>query len=556
MPSRFQPFVVEELRGLDESENPHLVPKTSLTVAHNCWRLGRSVGTRPGTIRSESDYDAAIAAAPTILGIADFRRNRNADRDLVVVIPGAIHVDRTTTLDIGTNGIIIDNAGAFPWTFAQYKNTLFAAGGDVDVADQAWYWDPTHGLGDEIQALGILDNASNPAEPRYIHSFGNRLFAAGFSGTDPSANPGIVRFSALNQGTVWPTENTLGGNFSVGGFAADAEEFITGLNSYRDNNGRYLLVLTNRRIYVVMESPAISAPFQIVDEVSVGCCGHLAYCALGVDFGDGVFMSDEGFHSLRETQVSGTNARRFLSWNIRKSFESINRDALDGVVSSYWRQHGLAAWAVPAGGAVTNNTVFVLDLKDSGEQLSADTAVWYKWTLAGTGHSISYMTAGRDPNGVPVLFAGDYAGNVFTFSADTYSDLGEAYSMRFRTKHTSFDAPTAEKGLGDLYADYGAPETAAGYTPKCQPIFDFGTVPGEVFDLEVEASTGFTLDVSHLDIDAFGFDQDGIYHRKLHGTGTGFTTAFEFYHTGVNEPFYLHRFAGEVSVTGESEDQG
>jgi hypothetical protein len=548
--SRFQPFSVEELRGLDENENPHGLATGSLSLAENVWRMGRSVGTRPGIVRDpDGDYADSVGGGATIVGIVDFRRNRDANRDLVVVIPGAIHIDVATTLDIASNAVDITNAAELPWTFVQHKNVLYAAGGDVGVSDQAWYWDPTIGAGDEVTPLGILNNAGVAAEPRYLCKFGNRLFAAGFNGTDPSANPGIVRYSALNDGKTWPTENTIGGNNSVGGLSADDEEYITGLSTYQNNEGRWLLVLTNRRVYSFQESPNPAQIFIRVDELAVGCVGQPAYVNLGVDASDAVFVSDEGVHSLMETQREGNySRRRYLSWMIRKTFATVNRTRLRYIVGAPWPEFGLAIFSVPTGSALENDKLLVLDLKDTAGSLNADNAIWYPWLTDG---NLSYLAYGRTADGIPRLYWGDYNGNVGIFTTATYSDLGVAYTAKFRTKYTDFNAATATKTLGDLYVDVGRPTSSTDYSILCQPVFDWGRKPGEAFSLQLTEAGSFILDVSLLDVGVLG-DSESVYHFKLYGTGSCYTGGFYFAHTGVNEPFYVHRIAGEVSVAGES----
>ncbi len=545
--NRFVPFDLDDLRGLDENENPHLIHTKSLTVANNVWRLGRSLGTRPGMVRDPDNvYDAAIASAPTICGIADFRRSRNASRTLVVVVPGAIHTSDTATVALGASGVVITNAAELPWTFAQHKNKLFAAGGDVGVGATAGYWD---GAAANPTRLGILNNAGANIEPRYIFSFANRLWAGGFSGTDPSGNPGIVRYSSLNDGTVWPTENTVGGNNSVGGFAADDEEFVTGIARFQNTEGRWLLVQTNRRLYPLHESLDPRRVLEGTEEVPVGCVGQTAWVDLGVDAGDAVFLSDQGVHSLLESRREGNERRRFLSWQVRKTFKTINRSRAAYVVSAPWQEHGLAIFSLPTGSNTENDTVLVLDLKDVGQSgANADTAMWYKWTL---GSPVSYLAPGRDVAGNPQLYWGDYDGNVGVFSTTTYSDLGSAYSVRFRTKFTDFNAAVASKTLGDIYLDIGVPSAESAYTVNFQPVFDFGRSPGESFPIPLTPGGQFTLDVSILDEDSLG-ESETIFHTKLFAGGRFYTCAFEVSNSSLNRPFYIHRIAGEVAVDGES----
>lgn len=544
-PNRYAPFDLDDLRGLDENENPHLVGTKSLTIASNVWRLGRSIGTRPGMIRDpDGDYDAAIASGPTVCGIADFRRSRGTARDLVVVVPGAIHTDATTTLTLGA-GVDVTNAAELPWVFTQHKNKLFAAGGDVGVSDTAWYWD---GSGN-VTRLGILNGAGSNIEPRYIFSFANRLWAGGFTGTDAAGNPGIIRYSSLNDGTVWPVENTVGGNNSVGGFAADDEEYVTGIGRFKNDDGRWLLVQTNRRLYPLHESLDPRRVLEGTDEVAVGCVGQSAFVDLGVDAGDAIFMSDEGVHSLMESQREGNDKRRYLSWQIRRTFKSLNRSRMDRAVSAPWREHGLALFAVPTGSSTENDLVLVLDLKDSGDRVTADNASWFKWTL---GTNVSYLAPGRDDDGNPVLFWGDYDGNVGVFTTDFYADIDTPYSVQFRTKFSDFNSATTTKRLGDLYVDVGA-DGSDGFAPTMRTMFDFGGGGTIAYPLGVTETDPFVIGSSALGGgDALAGSDQTIFHNKIYAGGEFYTCAFEFYHNGEDQPFWVHRIAGELSVSGES----
>jgi hypothetical protein len=80
----YTPFQIPSLGGLNEDENPAAIQPDQLRVALNCARLGSLTGTRPGLVR-DSEYDGAIADTPNVIGIGEFRKDRDTTRTLVVI---------------------------------------------------------------------------------------------------------------------------------------------------------------------------------------------------------------------------------------------------------------------------------------------------------------------------------------------------------------------------------------------------------------------------------------------------------------------------------------
>jgi hypothetical protein len=571
---RFGRFTITEFGGLNEDKNPHALGDNELTVAENIWRRDRTTGTRPGTQIDQDVYDEPIALTPVvapptgptlarITGISEFKTTsgggntvRGDVRKMIVMIEDEAHINPDTTagggtLTIGAN-VVLTNTADDLWTFAQHKEALYAAGGDVTTATP-WY--TTDGAATVV--LDIFDlPGTGRTSPRWITEWSNYLFAGGFDDTDASANPGVVRYSALNDGTKWPVGNTIGGFSAVGGFSAGSAEFLTGANSYQDNRGKWLLILSNKRLYAVRETGQRTQPFQITDRIANGCVGHNAYVNLGLDVGDGLYLSDQGIHSLRQSQAHGSREDAFLSFKIRESFETVNRAAIHNAVGAYWRERGLVIFAVPTGASTINDTIFALDVRDvssgsaidPGRDLTAQNARWYVWKLTDdTNHAASFLLTAQKADGAYRMYGGNYKNEVFTFQEDVYSDMGEAYQSKFRTKHHTFDNPDERKMVGDALVDI---QPGGDYDPTMQIIFDFGKNSGSTHQISMDTSTAL-WDSSTWNVDLWS-DVNVTKQSRIYTVGSGDSLSWEFRHAGTNEPFWIARLTSQVANMGDA----
>jgi len=151
------------LGGLVEEEHPTAVRPTDLLRARNCVRKGRTTGTRPGLTLTDADYNAAIAGTPGVQGIYEFRRNRDADRDLVTVADGVAYSDDSTALDKATNSVVISTGDDYHWTFATHADRMYAAGGNfgITAASPAYHaGEPSAVL---LDVVGVPYDATAPS---------------------------------------------------------------------------------------------------------------------------------------------------------------------------------------------------------------------------------------------------------------------------------------------------------------------------------------------------------------------------------------------------------
>jgi len=548
----FRPTTLSELGGLDENEDPTAVAKTSLTLADNTARHGKLTGTRPGFGHQVSEYQAQISGSPPVQGIVEWTTDRDSDRNVVVVAGGNVYTDDTVQLDKATNSVSITTGQDNPWTFADHNNKLYAAGGAT--TDHIWYWDGTNPL----QKILIQNSASQNLQPLYVFHWKNYLFLSGLRGrTLPDDNPMVWRYHDLaTDPTVaanWPNGNTIGGT-GIGGLGGYGSEYSTGTASFQDNQGSYLLLLTNKRIYSFVQSENSLVGFSKNDEIANGCVNQNAYVDLGLDSGDAIYMSEVGIHSLRLSQQYSGRARAFLSWPIRNTFATLNRNRFKYVTAGYWPTEGIVAFAVSTGSVVNQNLILAIDIQNATE-ITPDSVRWYKWTLSpdlvGASEHINYITFGRDTANRPGMFVGTSAGRVGVMNRDDYTDFGNNYSTTFQTKHEDFGAPMTEKTVGDLKLVLRG---SGDYLPTHQYLFDYGSrMQSGRDDIELPAVSGIWGTMT-WGVDSWGTDQ-ALSSREIYGNGSGDTISHKFSHSpagGRSEPFFVAEISQEVSATGES----
>jgi len=418
---------------------------------------------------------------------------------------------------------------------------LFAAGG-AD-GDTVWSWD---GVPANSAAL-VTFTSTAPAQidAKYIFEKWNYGFLGGMNGTSVEDNPMVVRHSAINDMTSWPTANTIGGTSAIGGLSAYGDEFITGFADYTDNRGDYLLVLTNKAIYpIVLDA---TADFAVTSAVQNGCVSQRAFVSLGLDSGDAVYLSEYGVHSIRQSQAHGGAETRFLSWKIRNTFKTLNKARLKYAWGTYWRDEGYVLFAVTTGSNTSHDLILALDVKDV-EELSAENVRWSLWRPQSI--SVNALLAARDKTTTnkQYVYLGTTNGNVCRFTRDTYSDLGTAYPVQMRTKHNHFGVPGIQKGAGDVYV-HAQPEGT--HQPTMRLVFDFGARTGAPKKIKLKTSGG-VYGTSSYGTGTYA-NRNTTSVNKFYCTGQGETVAVDFQHQGANQPFRISLVILGIRGIGETQ---
>ena len=544
---RYFPQTIDALGGLNEDENPAAVQREQLREAKNCARRGNLTGTRPG-VTYDSEYTAAISGTPVIQGLYEFRSTRDSVRHMIAVAGDTVYYNFNNSLN--TSGSPQITAGKDNvWTFAQYQNLMWAAGG-LQATDTIWSWD-----GNTSNAIFNREAILPGLNPKYVFTKFNALFFGGFDGSTITDNPMIARYvDYATDATVvasWPFANTipgqlLGENPGLGTFG---DEYNTGFASYQDNKGDFLLFLTNKRIISFLQNPNVNSNsnrFMPTDAIANGCVDQRAFVDLGYDQGDAIYMSENGIHSMALSQQFGNRENQFLSWPIRKTWETLNRNRLKFATASYWPDEGLVMFAVSTGSSTVHNLILVMDIKGAG-RITPDTVRWYKWSLNGI--SVNVLRAARDPGGVPRIYVGGNAGEVCSHTRVSYSDLGSAISVAFSTKDEDYGVPSTEKSIGNLVVSI----TGSGnYMPIHTYSLDDGTRTGQSTTLRVTA-TGAVFGSANFGSATFGTDAS-IIRDRVRGVGSAVTISHRFSHSAINEPFFIGQITQDVAARGLSNE--
>lgn len=539
---RYKTMPIRRLKGLNEDENPAEVADDELTVSLNCYRRGRTKGTRPGFLRDPDVYTSSMTGP--VQGIVHFQRSNGSVRDVVIVENGLVR--EAPGADV--NGALTFNTSA-PWTFAVYNDVLYAAGGTLD--DDHWSWT---GSGN-ITARAILNLSAVAIFPAYVFHKWNRLWTAGFrvaAGTlasDLSSNQTTVRYTPIGQPTVWPTENTIGGSSTIGGFGAYGDNWVTGFGEFTDGTGDWLLVLLNSKIYAVSQTGDSLAPFAISERGAIqnGCVHQRAFVSLGLDSGDAIYMSSRGIHSLRQSQEFGARSETFLSWKIRNTFENINQSAITKSVGAYDATLGIVIFFVPTGSNTSPNLGLVLDVKNK-KDITAENAEWDLWTLGGTGNDalVTALATATNAAGSIRVHAGNAGGDVMQLDADTASDLASAYAVEMRTKHNDYGEQSFEKQCGDIWIGL---QPGGNHTPSFKIIYDYGAKQSSTKQLRM-VTGGDLVGTLVVGTGIIGAASSNI-QDKVYGMGSGQSIAFDFSHYAADEQFYISSISPEIAILGE-----
>jgi hypothetical protein len=563
-------FSTGVLGGLNENENPHSLEPNELVEAFNCWRTGDSVGTRPGTVRegSGAEYESQCSTGAAITGMVEYRQNFDAARAHIVVSGANIHYQDGATLPSGpTITAGLDNK----WTFALHNNLLWGMGGGPN--DDAWAWDGN--TGNAPSTITLTDKTSGQNfRAQYVFTWRNYMLASGFrvATQSNSINPSIVRYCTFGADpeldASWLDSNSIGFQSTNVGLEAYGATYSTGFAKFQSNEGHYLLLLTNKQISTAVLDA--DNDFRVVDAIANGCVGQDAFVPLGLDSGDAIYFSEFGIHSLRQSQQFGGRDNAFLSWKIRPTFASLNRNRLSKTVGAYDSDNGIVVFAVSTGSNPQHDTLLVLDVKDL-DNITAENARWYKWAISfgsetGEDFNINSMHFARsEGGGEKRLYFGTTNGDVGYFDTDTFSDFdsaggsARAYSVRFRTKDRadfSGSAERGERGMGTLHekqlGDVMVTLQPGGtYKPSMKFIFDFGQRTSSTRSLNMPASAAALVGFAQVGTAQVSSNNE-TRDELVRGYGRGRTIGFEFTHGTAQEPFRVGRIDYQVDLGGES----
>lgn len=540
----YRGFTMNDMGGLNEDDNPAALQPNQLREAVNCARRGSMTGTRPG-ISYDTEYEEALGGTPFVQGLHEFRGARDATRRMIAVAGANVYYDSASGA-LTKSSATITSGRDNVWTFANYQNLVWAAGG-AQGTDSIWSWDgnPANPVTGRLSSLSI--------SPKYVFSKFNTMFLGGMTGTAALSARYVDYATDATDALNWPASNSipgtlLGENPGVGSYGA---EFNTGFGSFQHNAGDFLMFLTNKRIIAFRENPNVTSNanrFAETDAIANGCVDQRAYVDLGYDQGDAVYVSEDGIHSIALSQQYGTRENVFLSWPIRKTWESLNRSRLKYTTAAYWPTEGMVLFAFSLSGSTSHNLILCMDIKGAA-QISPDTVRWYKWYVSGISPNV--LEAARDENGFPTIYVGGTLGQVGKFTRDAYSDFGSPISTRFRTKDEDFGAASVEKSIGDTFFMASGSGT---YRPTHSYVIDDGKRSAKTTQFNVSLS-GFVLGTGGgvLGETALG-GSENLSRVRIRGVGSSFTISQKFSHTASGEPFFIGQITQDVAMQGIADE--
>ncbi len=544
--------------GLDLNENPHAVDPNDLVDAPNVAHRGQELGTRPG-MRAEASgkqYENPTTGANPIQGLHEHRENIGTGRHLLAVGDngggGSVKSVFFEDADLLPKSALITGGKDYVWTFASHNNKTYAAGGKSTgtpaTGDDFWYFDGNTGTGPT--AIAVVDSAGGRIRPQYVFAWSNYLFIGGLRDSALSDNNASnVRFCDF------ATDPTDAANWKMGntiGFTAYGTTHNTGLASYKDNKLDALLLLFNNHLESVTLNPrsGFMVPFFINDKIANGCVSQRAYVSLGLDSTDAIYLSERGFHSLRQSQAHGSRAETFLSWKIRPLVKTFNVDRLKYAVGAYDFRNGRVVFAVSTGSNIYHDTLLCLDVKDEGP-VTAKNARWTIWKVQhatpGSVRYINELKMLRDEDNVWRLYFGTHLGEVGYFDDDTFADYGGSYTSRFQTAHDAMGSTVSTKNLGDVMVTIAPGGT---YTPIMKFHFDYGRRVSSNRFLTMPPTGGAQWSTAQWGQAAWA-EGATTRNEKVYGSGSGRTIGFSVEHAAAGEPFFVSKIDYQVRISGE-----
>lgn len=340
------------------------------------------------------------------------------------------------------------------------------------VSGTKWYaWDGAASSWTQITGASLTSD-----KPAFLVVGGNRQFllngtdnvfstADGATATDEgntNTDPPKTRFgiyhqnmlllagSNTNTSYIWPSTVLATQTFDRASRAIKVydqdSDSLTALLDISLTSSPGFLAFKNRKVAFVDTSTGGADPSQWVISVvdpAHGACGPWAVAAVGSSLyaGDCVYLAREGkkyrLRSLRRTVLDKFGTGGVLSFPVEDVLEDVNNSKMDGAIVYYFDQRVFVA--VPSSGASYNDTLLVLDLKNSDPENQK--WKWSKWS----GWNVGQMTYYTE-NSVEYPYFGEASGatSVYRGLSGT-SDNGSAITYQEESRREDFGYPELDK---------------------------------------------------------------------------------------------------------------
>jgi hypothetical protein len=202
-----------------------------------------------------------------------------------------------------------------------------------------------------------LPLGGTPPSVKYVRVHQGRLWAAG----DP-ARPDRLYFSGPGNHEEWNGEGDSG---AIDIDPGDGDS--TGITAIFPSFRGVLIVAKSSKLYRVTGTSPLDYKVEPISE-GIGCNSHNS--AIAVDMDDIYFQSERGFHSLVLTEKFGDFEGAFLSADIQKEFNSLDK-LIQPYAQGVWIPRlNSVMWNVSEAGT-RMDAIWLYDLRFKG---------WYRWS--------------------------------------------------------------------------------------------------------------------------------------------------------------------------------
>lgn len=294
--------------------------------------------------------------------------------------------------------------------------------GSFEVSSTSQYFPPGLTLGASLPSKYAQYAALTGYWPRFIETYQNRLFLAGFSAT-----PSTVWFSEIAE----PEAYAPNFNFEVRTNDADV---ITCIKSY---TSRFYIFKKNSFHVLSGDNPNNFFLQQVTDQY--GCLNNRS----AVVFDDLlVFLDRKGLILWNGSSV------QVLSTKIQPTFEAMNYSAaINSACMVHDKLRNQVLCAIPINGSATNNVVVVYDYV-------AGAITKYDGVLP------SAFAAIQGRNNSKNAFYGDYSGRVNWFGPSFLADNGVGFTTYMKTRFLHDQGNSVQKMFRRLYINADSPASS------------------------------------------------------------------------------------------------
>lgn len=249
--------------------------------------------------------------------------------------------------------------------------------------------------------------------PRYIETYSNRLFIAGFS-----AIPSTVYFSDVGE----PEGYDSTAFFEV---RTNDGDRVTALKSYQSK----LMAFKKNSFHELSgDNPDNFFLREVSDQY--GCLSNRAITIFNNSL---LFLDRKGVMLYNGANITP------LSTKIQDVFESMNLSAAeDQATMVHDKIRNQVLLGIPVSGSIVNNLTVVYDYINDA---------WTKYT----GYNPSIYAIVKGPLSSPMVFFGGYSGKIFNYGSSFIGDNGVGFTCMYKTRYLSDMGQSIEKQWRRLY---------------------------------------------------------------------------------------------------------